>query len=268
MGRFAAFLALLLLLSLTIGAWAAGVRYGMSRSEVEEALGKPKSVLKQGSRFVLLYPKGGRVEFEQDIVVSLKNVPVDDGKVVTAPSLAPPPPAAPAKVAEIPDDRLGEAAAKIAGGNPRFDAQHAVEAATERLAKRPTDLGIRIVQPPRTFWGALAMGLLVRTLVTAVVLKIAFKWSDVHADWSQMFIPALADNISQSVIAAAVYAVWKTNQLFFLDTAASYFVLLGVLMKTTHACTLQRAVAVAGAAKLASVVMWTFLSVALLHLFT
>jgi hypothetical protein len=45
-------------------------------------------------------------------------------------------------------------------------------------------------------------------------------------------------------------------------------VLLGVLMKTTHACTLQRAVAVAGAAKLASVVIWTFLSVALLHLFT
>jgi hypothetical protein len=112
------------------------------------------------------------------------------------------------------------------------------------------------------------MGLLVRTLVTAVVLKMAFKWSDVHADWSQMFIPALADSITQSVIAAAVYALWKTNQLFFLDTAASYFVLLGVLMKTTHACTLQRAVAVTGAAKLASVVMWTFLSVALLHLFT
>jgi hypothetical protein len=105
-------------------------------------------------------------------------------------------------------------------------------------------------------------------LVTAVILKFAFKWSDVHADWSQMFIPALADSITQSVIAAAVYALWKTNHLFFLDTAASYFVLLGVLMKTTHACTLQRAVAVAGAAKLGSIIIWTFISVALLHLFT
>ena len=72
MGRFAALLALFL--SLTIGAWAAGVRYGMSRAEVEEALGTPTAELKQGARFVLLYPKAGRVEFEGDVVVSVKNL--------------------------------------------------------------------------------------------------------------------------------------------------------------------------------------------------
>ena len=37
-------------------------------------------------------------------------------------------------------------------------------------------------------------------------------------------------------------------------------------MKTTHACTLSRAVAVAGAAKIASLVVWTFLSVAIMRL--
>ena len=37
-------------------------------------------------------------------------------------------------------------------------------------------------------------------------------------------------------------------------------------MKTTHACTLQRAIAVAGAAKLASIVMWALLSIMLANM--
>ena len=55
-------------------------------------------------------------------------------------------------------------------------------------------------------------------------------------------------------------------ELFRVDDAISYLVLLVALMKFTHASSLKRAVAVAGAAKLASIVVWALLSVVLLNM--
>jgi len=253
-------------LGLMIEAGAAGIRYGMTREEVEEALGEPQSVLKQGSRFVLLYPKAGRVEFEGGVVVNIKNVPLDIGTSAVAPSAAPTAAAAPAPAPANSHRQPAAVPGQVKAAKPGVDAQRQLEALTEQLAHPPPEQPLMIVPPAASVWGALGVGLLVRTLVTAVVLKLAFKWSDVHAEWSQMFIPALADSGAQTGIAAGVFVLWRTQRLFFLDTAASYLVLLVVLMKTTHACTLSRAVAVAGAAKIASLVVWTFLSVAIMRL--
>ncbi len=150
----------------------------------------------------------------------------------------------------------------------RQENQRRMEAITERLEEQHGKMDIALVPTPRVFWTGAVIGWVCRILITIVVLKIAFKWSDVHADWIQMVIPAAADTVTQSVIQGVAFAVWKTDQLFHLDAAISYFVLLGVLMKTTHACTLSRAVAVAGAAKLASLVMWALISVMILHLVT
>ena len=148
----------------------------------------------------------------------------------------------------------------------RQETQRRLEEATEKLAASHDNVQLDLRPKPARFWTGLIVGLVVRALFTVVVLKLAFKWSDVHADWGQMFIPALADTVTQSGISAAAFALWKTTQLFYIDSAISYFVLLGVLMKTTHACTLQRAVAVAGAAKLTSLVLWAAISVVLTHL--
>ena len=249
---------------LTLSLWGAGARYGMTRAEVETALGKPIAVLTRGSRLVLLYPKNGRIEFEQGVAVSLSNVPIDGEAAATpAPSPAPTSPAADAAAVE---DQKAQAAAEAEMARQRQEAQRRLEEVTEKLAESHDKVQFEVGPRPATFWTGLIVGLAFRAIITVVALKLAFKWSDVHADWGQMFIPALADTLTQAGVSAAAFALWKTDQLFYVDAAISYFVLLGVLMKTTHACTLQRAVAVAGAAKLASLVVWAGVSVMLLHL--
>jgi hypothetical protein len=82
-----------------------------------------------------------------------------------------------------------------------------------------------------------------------------------------MWLPALADTLSRSLIAALAMLLWHTSQLFHVDDCIAYFVLLFTLMKTTHACTLPRAVGVAMAAKITSIIVWTLLAVILLNLF-
>lgn len=260
----------LLVLWVCLGAslWGKGVRYGMNRVEIEAILGQPSAVLTQGARLVLLYPKSGRIELEQGVAVRIVNVPVDIGESAASPAL--PAPAQTEAAARSPvkaaDQAQLEAEARMEQSRQAF--QRRLEEATEKLSENPRPVPIEIVPRPAVFWTGLLVAWVLRTLLTVVVLKMAFKWSDVHADWSQMFLPALADTITQAVIGATVYALWKTDHLFHLDVAVSYFVLLGVLMKTTHACTLQRAVAVAGAAKLASIVMWALVSVMMLNLLT
>jgi hypothetical protein len=257
---------LILCLSLAANLGAKGIRYGMSRDEVETILGKPTSVLTKGPRLVLLYPKNGRVELEHDGAVSIANVPMEAEDSSAAPA-APKPEKATAAANRTPEEDAAIQAAEDAKlARRRQEIQRRLEEATEKLAADSGKVPLAIGPTPARFWTGLGAGLVFRTLLTVVVLKMAFKWSDVHADWGQMFIPALADTVTQTVIGAAVYALWKTDQLFHLDLAASYFVLLAVLMKTTHACTLQRAVAVAGAAKLASIVMWALLSILLANM--
>ena len=252
--------------SLALSLWGKGVRYGMNRAEVEATLGKPTAVLTHGPRLVLLYPKNGRVEFEQGVAVTLSNVPVDAEDSAAPPAPGSPAPADVAAESSSSPDQKAQAAAEAAMEKQRQEAQRRLEEATEQLAESHDKVQLDVGPKPAKFWTGLIVGLVLRTLFTAVALKLAFKWSDVHAEWGQMFIPALADTVTQSGISAAAFALWKTDQLFYVDSAISYFVLLGVLMKTTHACTLQRAVAVAGAAKLASLVLWAAVSVVLMHL--
>ena len=113
-------------------------------------------------------------------------------------------------------------------------------------------------------WVVMLLGALFKIPVTVLVLKMAFKWCDIDADWSQMWLPALADTITRTIIQAAAEAVWGLDNLFYVDECISFFVLLFVLIKTTHACTAVRAIGVAFAAKLASIVVWTVLSVFIL----
>ena len=242
-------------LGLTVCLWAGGVRYGMSREQVEAALGKPIAELVRGPRLILRYPRNGTVEIEKGVVVRLSGVPVDDGTPTTTTPQS----------ATFTLDELTAAEPARAVNVPRMGTQDLV-AVTKRMEENRDRQLLALVPGPPQFWSALAAGLLIRALVTVAVLKFAFKWSDVHAEWLQMIIPALADTLSQAGISAGVYALWHTNQLFNVDVAVSYFVLIGVLMKTTHACTLQRAVAVATAAKFASFVTWILISAALLNL--
>lgn len=250
-------------------AQAAGIGKAMTPAEVELAVGKPTSKLTKGAQEVWHYPDGGKVTFEAGRVVDIIRMPL-----AIADGLESPPPVTPAAEsttapAAADDDWPVEPATLPA---EHYEHLRSVEKGIEDLTAMheqgfdtQTAMGVR---PTGGFmyWIEIAVEAVLAILFTMVVLKLAFKWSDVDAEWRQMFIPAAATVVTEMAIRTGAELLWHTNQLFYVDIAISYFVLIATLRKATHAYSLARAVSVAGAAKLVNFVMWTMLSVVILQL--
>lgn len=254
------------MLSLGAGLSARGVGEGMTREQVEAEVGKPLSVLERGDTQVLRYPNDGRVELRNGLVTRVVRVRhVSD-------------PATPEEVAAEEAAKLAKAeaeeakaaaAAEAEWAKANAEARKAVEADVDRLsAEHDGGAGAVIggmmgAEDPTQFWTMLGIGALVQVGVGMIILKLAFRWADVHADWGQMFWPALAATAGGAGVRAVGFVAWNVTEFFRVDDAVSYLALLLTLLKTTHACTWQRAFSVSAAAKLMTIVVWTFLGVAL-----
>lgn len=243
---------------------AAGVREGMTRLEVEASMGKPVSVLQRGNRLVLSYPNGGRVELVEDRVVDMLHVPVaTDAQALPVPSVSE------VALAESEDAEPIHEHDEMKNSQepaPKGSVVPVVQPPTleERVAAMQ-DHAPRTPQPMGSIVLVVLIGGAIRIAIVMVVLKLAFKWADVHAEWGQMFLPALADSIVRSTFEFVGTAVLHVMSWFYFDEATAYIVLLIVLMKTTHACTLSRAVGVAAAAKLMSIVVGGMVMVYVMH---
>jgi hypothetical protein len=255
------------MLAVVVG-FSAGIREGMTLDEVEANLGAPLSSMNKGDTMVLLFPHQGRVELVGGKVTKMSHVlHADDPATPEELAAAEAEKAKAETQAEEAKAAKERTAAEAAWQKANAENQRKIEAAVEQMSKDGSDghmaekFDLKI--SPLHFWVELGVGLLLQVGVGMLILKLAFSWTDVHADWGQMFLPALASGTAGALVRGAAYALWNTNQLFRLDDAVSYGALLFVLMKTTHACTWQRAVGVAMAAKLMGIVVWVFLSVAL-----
>ena len=257
---------------------AAGIREGMSRAEVEAELGLPLSSMAVGDRLILNYPDNGRVELEGGRVTRVVRVrhqddpatPEDLAAQAAAQAEAAARAAEEAEAAEEAKWEKESAAAEAEWAKAQDESRGQIESAVERLSGDQERLAqggavedFGLASPAAHFWPELLVAVLIQVAVGMVILKLAFAWTDVHADWGQMFLPALAAAGSGALVRAGAFAFLGTQQLFHLDDAISYGVLLFTLMKTTHACTLARAAGVAMATKLMAIVVWTFLGVAL-----
>lgn len=236
---------------------AAGVREGMSREEVEAVLGRPRSVLESKGRQVLLYADGGRVELAEGKLVQAVKVPMDFGQAeavpapvvpVTAPVAEPPKPAAVAAASTEPVTAGGELAVYDQSAHQRL-----LEKSIDDLSRVHEDKGTVPAPDPMGFWAELALSSLAQLLASVVVLKFAFAWVEVDAEWGQMWVPALAEMAATVAVRIGAYFAWGATQLFQMDNGVAFAVLIVVLMKTTHACTWRRAAAVAMTTKVAGI---------------
>lgn len=254
---------------------AAGLSYQMTPEEVKAAAGPPTSLLERGGRAIWMYPDGGRVEFENGRVVTIQNMLMaTEAEVLAAEEEA----AEAERLAVEETERVAaEAEAARAAESAKLEAEMAeahaetmemISDSIEQLEAQHDggmpDLGLG-PPPASEFWIALAVQSMLGVVIMMLVLKMAFKWSDIHADWAQLFLPAIVDMFAGTVIRGGGYALLKTDQFYHIDDGVSFFALLITLKLATHASTLQRAVAVAVAAKLASIVVWTVLSVVILQ---
>lgn len=254
---------------------AAGLSYQMTPEEVRGAAGPPTSLLERGDRAIWMYPDGGRVEFENGRAVTIINMLLaTEAEIMEAEAAAKEAERlATEEAARIEEEEMKLEQEEMAKLDAEMAAAHAES--LEMISKSIEDLeaqhegGIPDLglgpPPPSEFWIALAVKSILGVFITMLVLKMAFKWSDIHADWGQMFLPAMVDMFAGTLIRGAGYALLKTDQFYHIDDGVSFFALLITLKLATHASTLQRAVAVAVAAKLASIVVWTVLSVVILQ---
>jgi len=130
-------------------------------------------------------------------------------------------------------------------------------------ADRDYDSGI---SSSKAYWIMVLLQCVFTIPITAMILKVSFKWCDVDADWTQMWLPAAVDTFTRAGVQALIYVGLETTMTFHIDDAIAFFALLTVLIKTTHACTFARAVAVAVIAKIAGIIVWALLSVFLLRM--
>lgn len=259
----------LLLLTLAAFGQTGHLRFGMTAAEVEAVLGKPTSAMAGNDRAIWFYPDGGRVELARDRVVTIRNLPVEGvvGAIaeLADSSIETPPEAAPGSARS-----LGAAPEMEAMIEEQGDLDLA--SATQVMGKfeQPYTATVEAYRGERPsggrIWGSIGLSSLFQLVVILVVLRGAFAWSDLPADWSQLLIPALVDMATRTAVVVFAELVWHTSQVFYLDYGLSYFALLFTLMKTTAANNLQKAVAVTVVAKGASIVVWSLLSVVLLQL--
>lgn len=248
---------------------AAGIREGMSLVEVTTALGEPLSSMRKGDTLVLNYPNGGRVELTGDKVIRLSRVRHFDDPVPSEELAAAK--AARAKANKTPANSEKERASaesewQNAGILGQQDMQVVLGEMTQNQSKQGTGAAMHrlgLTVDPRHFWVELMAALVAQIALGMVLLKLAFSWGDVHADWGQMLLPAFAAASAGALARGSVYALWHTTQLFYLDDAVSYGALLLTLLTSTHACTWQRAAGVGMAAKAMLMVVWLFVGVAI-----
>lgn len=233
----------------------------MSRLEVEASLGRPVSVLQRGDRLVLSYPKGGRVDLVNDRVVDMVHVPVASrSQTMPTPSIPESKlaePEEPLPVKEVEGTKKAQSKSSAVPVVPLPVEEEHAETTDDEKPQSQSSLGVIVL--------VVLIGGAIRIAIVMVVLKLAFKWADVHADWGQMFLPALGDTIVRGAFEFIGMAVLHVTSWFYVDEATAYFMLLIILMKTTHACTLGRAVGVAAAAKLMSIVVGGLVMVYVMH---
>lgn len=264
--------------ALTLGlAGAEGLHYQMSKAEVKAAAGEPLSSLERSGRAIWMYPDGGRVEFEDGRIVSIQNMLMADEAERLAAAKA----AAQQAQAELEAEQaaaeeerlkfeaeLAEAEAEFAAANAEMMEQFSesienYEAMLES-GQMPIDLGLGPPDPLQ-YWLSLGVEAIVGVILTLVILKAAFKWCDLHADWGQLVMPAMVDMFAGVLVRGGAYLLLQTDQLYRIDDGVSFFALIAALRWGTHAGTLQRAVSVAVVCKLANIVVWSLLSVVVLQ---
>jgi len=271
-------LTLMVLLVVVIGCGAAeGLHYDMTKEEVKAAAGSPLSSLERSGRAIWMYPDGGRVEFEMGKIVSIQNMLMaDETEVVAAAEAAAEQQrmkAAAALAAEVEAQQQREAEtaaaeAEVAAANAAMmeEFSQSIEEFEARVesGQMPVDLGLGPPSPGE-YWVGLGVKAVVGVIITIVVLKLAFKWCDLHADWGQMVMPAMVDMFAASLVRGGAYLLLQTDQLYHIDDGVSFFALIAALKLGTHASSLPRAVSVAVVVKLANLVVWSLLSVVILQ---
>lgn len=247
------------------GVIAAGtVEPGMARVNVIQELGQPASALGRAGTEVLTYKNGVRVTLKNGRVTQVTGLALDP---------ATPPPAAAVEqpaATEPEEPPLTKAQAEELA---RQEKQWAAEEAKNRAAmeKALADMENPSTQPsPMAAHAFVALdfviGLVLKWALTVAALKLTFKYWGAEIFWRGLMLVALVDTLIRAAFGLVGELVLKTPSLFYMDEASAAIVMVFMLRKLSINQSFSQAVTITMTTKVFSIVVGSFLFVAMLHL--
>lgn len=265
------FLRWLIALSLLLASTSAAVRYDMTKQELLRELGKPTSLLTKGGREILIYPNNVRIELDQGRVVSVKGLDLAATEAAAANT-----PTEPAEQKAEPAEPEDEAEPKLTPEQQKAQAEAEAEYAKEKAAAyAEMDKAITQLEdydgPSEAMSGSsfaildFLVELFVKWLLMLAALKLTAKYWNADIEWTGLMIAAAADTAVRAVILGIGEGLLGMYSVFYADEALAAIVLVLVLRKVSTNQSLQQAVTITLTSKVFSIVVGSFLSVAILQ---
>ncbi|MFZ5496311.1 MAG: hypothetical protein ACOZE5_13390 [Verrucomicrobiota bacterium] len=266
---------LIALLMLLVSADAA-VRYDMTKAELLQELGRPASVLMKGGREILIFPGNVRIELEHGKVVSVKGLDLAAAAgeaTANPPPASAEPPAAPAgpdgeaepKLTPEEQKRLAEEEVRMEKARAGADAKARAEMEKAIASLENPGQGAAMPLPPSFALGDFLVELVVKWLLMLAALKLTCKYWNADVDWKGLMIATSADTGVRAVVLGIGEGLMGMISVFSADEALAAIVLLLVLRKVSTNQSLQQAATITLTSKVFSIVVGSFLSVAILR---
>jgi hypothetical protein len=270
--------ALALCASLVAAAFShAEIGIGDTREEVLRQLGKPTSIARRGDHEILLYPKGGRVEILAGKVADVKG-PLPGAVVSPAqPTVPVQQPAAPSAISDTPLGALQRTIAPAKAESPPqlpqsdgFNPGAMAQELGAQIEKMETGWGAAPPIPanhsPLDSLPLFITGLLIRFTFTVFALKLAFKYWEMDAFWSGVFIISGIDLVLHAILELLGPASGGLTTLVAVENGIAGLVMVLTIHRFCFNKRIQNALFTAMAVKVVVTVFYMFAGIAVLSL--
>lgn len=253
-------LATLAILGFCLTAVRADIVAGTKRADVIAELGKPSSTASRGSREILQYPKGLRLELEGGVVVDIRGyVPQGVSPADIAAAAEPPPPKPKAETkSPAPATSKSSTGTAVKNAPPpppapalpneeEFSPAAAANALGDEVDKMTTAWGGGVTAPLPTpsqsqNWLEIVLKFVLRFLISVGLLRLAFKYWEMDAFWSGTFAIAAIDASVHAIMEALDPITEGFTTLGHVDGALAWFVMIFTVQRFCFNKRLQNAV--------------------------
>lgn len=249
-----------LFLTIAVAAQELAVEPGMSRSQVIQALGDPASAMSRGSIEVFVYSDGAKITLHDGIVTEALGIPLltatDKEATTEKPATTPAVPNEEQAILKAEDAALAQQDA-----DQRAKFEQALADLEERQKNPQSQLA------PRKFnLVNFIAGLLIKTLITLLALKLTSKYWGYEILWSGIVIAAVVDTVVRTAVSMTGKILLGMPTVFYADEAVAAIVMVLVVKKVSTSQSLNQAIQITLTTKVFTIVAGSFLVTMLLQM--
>ncbi len=250
-----------LFFTIAVTAQELAVEPGMSRIQVIQALGEPASTMSRGGVEVLSYRDGAKITLHGGVVseaTGLKLIMPSTEEVSAE--------ATPSKSAPSAEDQAiittGEAARAQQDSDQRAKFEQAIAEMEDRQANPE-----RHYAPPPFNLVSFVAGLLIKTFITLMAVKLTAKYWGYELLWGGAIIVASVDTAVRTVINMGGKIILGMPSVFYADEAVAAMVMVMLVKKTSTSQSLNQAIQITITTKIFTIIVGSFLATMVLQLF-